>query len=188
MCGRFLHKRSGITDNICVENFIVYGCTALFAAALLPVYVSVYAFADSSEKFASTNFCVYRFIRFLNVNTEEGGAVKVNGKDMKINPLIAARDAKVAFDNLCVFKIIQLSDFGLLNQANAYAALGQSAVTFPLYSYIAKRGSSCKLKNYVILNFEHGDIFYTAKVVSVLNIVTALKIIFLLLRERTDEN
>lgn len=162
----------------------MYGGTALFFVSVLPVYVSVYAYADSSKKYASANFCLYRVFRFLNVNTEEDGKIMINGKEAGINPALAARDGKIAFDNLCVFKVIQLSDFGLGSDMGAYAALLQSVVTFPLYSYIEKSGSACKLKNYVILNAEHSDIKYCAKVVSVVNLVAAFKILFILLTER----
>ena len=167
-----------------MENFIVYGGTALFFVSVLPVYVSVYAYADSGKKYASANFCLYRIFRFLNVNTEEDGRIMINGKEARINPAAAVRDGKIALDNLCVFKIIQLSDFGLGSEKSAYAALLQSAVTFPLYSYIDKSGSASKLKNYVILNAEHSEIKYCAKAVSVINLVAALKILFVLLMER----
>lgn len=167
-----------------MENFIVYGGTALFFVSVLPVYVSVYAYADTGKKYASANFCLYRIFRFLNVNTEEDGRIMINGKEAGINPAAAVRDGKIALDNLCVFKIIQLSDFGLGSEKSAYAALLQSAVTFPLYSYIDKSGSACKLKNYVILNAEHSEIKYCAKAVSVINLVAALKILFVLLTER----
>lgn len=162
----------------------MYGGTALFFVSVLPVYVSVYAYADSGKKYASANFCLYRIFRFLNVNTEEDGRIMINGKEAGINPAAAVRDGKTVLDNLCVFKIIQLSDFGLGSEKSAYAALLQSAVTFPLYSYIDKSGGACKLKNYVILNAEHSDIKYCAKVVSVINLVAALKILFVLLMER----
>ena len=76
----------------------------------------------------------------------------------------------------------------MLNDGNAYFTLLQSAATFPLYSYISKKGSYCKLKNYVILNAEHKNIKYGAKVVSVINLITALKILFILLLEKMNEN
>ena len=85
MCGRFLNKRAGITDNICVENFIVYGITSLFFFSLLPVYVSVYAYADSGAKYASVNVCLYRVFRLVNINSEEG-KMKINGKDADVTP------------------------------------------------------------------------------------------------------
>lgn len=170
-----------------MDNFIVYGVPALFFAAVLPVYVSVYAYGNTHTKYASVNFCLYRVIRFMNMNTEEDGRLMINGKEAKVNPALALRDGKIAFDNLCISKIVQLSDFGLVKDENAYIALLQSAVTFPLYSYISKKGSFCKLRNYVILNAEHGGITYGAKVVSVINLVAALKILFILMLERINE-
>ena len=167
---------------------MVYGATALFFVTVLPVYVSVYVYGDTQTKYASVNFCLYRAIRFMNMNTEEDGKLIINGKEAKMNPALAVRDGKIEFDNLCIFKIVQLSDFGLLNDGNAYFALLQSAATFPLYSYISKKGSYCKLKNYVILNAEHKSIKYGAKVVSVINLITALKILFILLLEKMNEN
>ena len=171
-----------------MENFIVYGACSLFFFSVLPVYVSVYAYADSGQKYASANFCLYRALRFLSVDNDEGGKLRINGKAAGFNPATALRNGKIVFDNLCVFKVIQLSDFGLQSEAGAYAALAQSAVAFPVYSYISKKGSTCKLKNYVILNEEHGNIKYSAKVVSVINLIAALKILFILLLERVNEN
>ena len=183
-----MHNCAVIADNNVVENFIVYGVCSLYFLSVLPVYVSVYAYADSSRKYASANFCLYRIFRFLSVDTDDGGKLRINGKVAGFNPAEAIKDGKIVFDNLCVFKVIQLSDFGLKSDSVAYAALLQSAATFPVYSYISKKGSACKLKNYVILNEEHGDIMYSAKVVSVINLITALKILFILLLERINEN
>ena len=45
-----------------------------------------------------------------------------------------------------------------------------------------------QVKNYVILNEEHGNIKYSAKVVSVINLIAALKILCILLLERVNEN
>lgn len=166
----------------------MYGATALFFVGVLPVYVSIYAYADTQARYASVNFHLYRVFRFLNMNSEEGGGLKINGKEAEMNPSLALRDGKIAFDNLCIFKIIQLSDFGLGKDGNAYAALLQSAATFTLYSYISKKGSSCKLKNYVIMNAKHEHIKYGAKVVSVVNLIAAAKILFILFLERLNEN
>lgn len=171
-----------------MENFIVYGSAALFFVCVLPVYVSVYAYADTHNKFASANFRLYRVFKFLDMNTEEDGRIMINGKNASVNPVIAVRDGKIAFDNLCIFKIIQLSDFGLASERGAYAALIQSALTFPLYSYIKNKGSKCKLKNYIVLNAEHDGIIYSAKIVSVINLLVAFKILFILFLERIDEN
>ena len=167
-----------------MENFIVYGGTALFFVSVLPVYVSVYAYADSGKKYASANFCLYRIFRFLNVNTEEDGRIMSNVKEAGINPAASVRDGKIALDNLCVFKIIQLSDFGLGSEKSAYAALLQSAVTFPLYSYIDKSGSACKLRHYVVLNAEPSEIKYCAEAVRVIHTVVALQLAVVLVMGR----
>lgn len=170
-----------------MENFIVYGITSLFFFSLLPVYVSVYAYADSGAKYASVNVCLYRVFRLVNINSEEG-KMKINGKDADVNPATALKDGKVFFDNLCLFKIIQLSDFGMESEAGAYASLAQSAFTLPLYHYISRRGYACKLKNYIVFNYEHGDVKYCAKAVSVINLVSALKILFMIFTEKLNEN
>ena len=85
-----------------MENFIVYGGTALFFVSVLPVYVSVYAYADSGKKYASANFCLYRIFRFLNVNTEEDGRIMINGKEAGINPAAAVRPREKNLEEMCV--------------------------------------------------------------------------------------
>ena len=100
-------------------------------------------------------------------------------KDLKINPARAVKGGKAILDNLCLFKLIQLSDFGLKGEACAYGAIAQSAITLPLYKYLELSGSACKLRNYVILNREHGDVKYCAKAVAVINFVAAIKIILI---------
>ena len=171
-----------------MENVIVYGAAALCAVSLLPVYVSVYAYADSAVKYASANVCLYRFMRIVNMNTAEDGHMQMNGKDLKINPARAVKGGKAILDNLCLFKLIQLSDFGLKGEACAYGAIAQSAITLPLYKYLELSGSACKLRNYVILNREHGDVKYCAKAVAVINFVAAIKIILMLIMEKDNEN
>ena len=59
---------------------MVYGATALFFVTVLPVYVSVYVYGDTQTKYASVNFCLYRAIRFMSMNTEENGKLIINGK------------------------------------------------------------------------------------------------------------
>ncbi len=184
-----LYNYESITYNTYVESLIVYGATVLFFFSVLPVYVSVYVYADSGKKYASVNFCIYRFLRFLNINSaEDGHSMQINGKDAEIDIPLAMKDAKIALDNTCLFKIIQLSDYGMLRESNTYAALLQGAITFPLYTYLKRSGSKCKLKNYTIFNMEHSELEYAAKVVSVINLIVAIKILIIMLMERIHEN
>ncbi|MCD7729662.1 MAG: hypothetical protein LUI60_07115 [Clostridia bacterium] len=167
-----------------MQNFIIYGTAAGLFFAVFPVYFSVYAYANTEIKYASLNFCLFRIIRFLNINTaDEGEKMQINGKDTQINIASFFKNGKILLDNVCVFKIIQLSDYGLKNQNNAYVALAQSAATLPLYKYLQCTKSKCKLKNYVILNTEHSELRYSAKVVCVINLLAALKILFIIFKE-----
>ena len=192
-CAAFLlfaesHNCGFVTDNILVENFIVYGLSALFFAAVLPVYVGAYVYVDTGKKYASVSFYVYGAIKFLNINTEDRGRLFVNGKEAGIDPVSAVKNAKITLCNLCVTKIIQLSDFGADSESNAYAALAHSAATLPLYGYLSRVSPFCKLRNYIIFASGHCDINYMAKAVGAINVVSAVKILILLLVRGIYEN
>ncbi|MCD8308958.1 MAG: hypothetical protein LUD19_03805 [Clostridia bacterium] len=172
-----------------MQNLLVYGAAAGFLIAVFPVYFSVYAYGNTETKYASANFCLFRYIRFLNVNTaEDGNRMQVNGKDTQFNISQFLKTAKIFLDHVCIFKIIQLSEYGVTSEANAYIALAQSAVTLPLYKYLECTGSRCKLRNYVILNTEHSELRYSAKAVCVINLLAAVKLIYIILKRGLNEN
>lgn len=183
----FLYNGICFTNNIFMGNLIVYGTSSLFFFGLLPVYVSVYTYADSKKKFASLNICIYRIFRLANINSAEGH-IQINGKDAGINIVTAVKNAKTAFDNLCLIKVVQLADFGITNDAGAYASLAHHALTLALYNYISCGGGNCKLSGHVILNCEQDGIRHCAKAVCIINLVAATKILFMILSENADEN
>ncbi|MCD8372365.1 MAG: hypothetical protein LUD27_03585 [Clostridia bacterium] len=168
-----------------MENFIVYGLAAGLFFTVFPVYFSVYAYLNTETRYASANFCVFRFIRFLNINTADGGGkMQVNGKDMQLDLPQLLKNSKILLDNVCVFKIVQLGDYGVREENNAYLALLQNAATLPLYKYLEGTGSRCKLRNYSIINAEHSELHYCGKAVCVINMLAAIKILFIIFSER----
>lgn len=91
------------------------------------------------------------------------------------------------FNQLCVYKIIQLSDFGVKNQNNAYAALTQNAFTTAFYKFLQINGNYCKLRNYTVINEEHEYIRYYAKAVTIINLNVILKIFTIIIMEKLNE-
>lgn len=86
-----------------------------------------------------------------------------------------------------MYKIIQLSDFGMKNQSNAYAALAQSGFTTAIYKFLQMNGNYSKLRNYTILNEEHSAIRYYSKTVTIINGFVVLKILSIFLMEKLYE-
>ena len=166
-----------------MENLVVFGAASLFFVSVLPVYLSVYTYADLDDKYAQANFYVYG-IKFLNVNTEEGGKMQINGKDMQFDLPSFLKSFRAVVNHLCIFRITQLGDYGLEKERNAYIALAQCGFTFPAYSYISCTGSRCRLKNYVVFSNAHGNVRYGAKAVCVINLISALKILLVIFMEK----
>ncbi len=183
-----MYNNFRITDNIYVQDLVVYGVNGLFLLCLLPVYTSVYLYADAGRAYFSVDAYLWRFIHPLQLSTADDGGMRLNGGDLNIGPVAATRAAKVAFDNLCLFKLVQLSDFGLKSGAAAYAALFQRAATFALYKYAELSGSRCKLRNYAVFNAEHGNVVWCGKAVCAVNVVAAAKLLICVLREIGNED
>lgn len=157
---------------------MVYVSAVGFAVALFPIHLYNYIYINTESKYVGLNICVYRFIRFYNANTVKNklGEMQVNGKSKKFDPQQTRRKAYRIFNNLCIFKIVQLGDFGLVEQNNAYAVLAQHALTTAIYKFIQINGSYTKLRNYTILNQEHGFIRYYCKAVTIINAIVIGKI------------
>ncbi|MDE7306360.1 MAG: hypothetical protein K2N33_03125, partial [Clostridia bacterium] len=128
----------------------------------------------------------YRFIRLLNVNSVKNNPaeMQVNGKNKKVDPKFLKVNLYRIFNQLCIFKLIQLSDFGMKNPDNAYAALAQNGATMAVYKFLQMNGNYTKLRNYTVLNEEHCSVRYYAKAVTVINLTVLLKMFLIYLMEK----
>lgn len=189
ICGagrNLLHIKSRVTNNNFMNEAMVYLTAAGFALSLFPFHLYNYIYINSEKKYASLNVGLYRFFTFFNVNTVEDkpGEMQINGKNKKINLSAVKLSAYKIFNKLCVCKIVQLSDFGLKNENNAYAALAQNAFTSALYKFIEINGGYAKLRNYTVLNETHSHVAYYCKAVTILNFIVAGRILLILISEK----
>lgn len=113
--------------------------------------------------------------------------MRVNGKEKKVDTSFINRNALKIFNNLCITKIVQLSDFGLMSENNIYIAFAQNCLTQAFYAFVRLNGGKVKLRNYTLLNYEHENITYYLKLVGVINLITVGKIFTLLLWEKLNE-
>ena len=144
---------------------------------------------NTEERYASFNVTAYRYFKIFNANTvkDSMNKMQINGKDKQINfGFIKSQPIKI-INNLCILKIIQLGDFGLKSDGTTYSALAHHALTNCAYSVIDCDGGYTKLKNYTILNQEHGNIVYYVKMVSIVNMIAITKLLFLLILEKIYE-
>lgn len=168
---------------------MVYLSAAFFLLSVFPIYVSNYIFIDTEEKYASLNVTAFRFIRLFNLNTvkDKPNEIQLNGKNREMDFSSIKLNFYKIFNKICIYKVIQLSDFGLKNQNNAYAALAQSAATTTAYKFLQINGNYSKLRNYIVLNEEHSAIRYYAKTVTIINLFVISKIIMILIMEKLHE-
>ena len=170
-----------------MNEAMVYMSAIGFALALFPIHLYNYIYINTETKYAGLNVCAYRFIRFFNANTikDRPGEMQVNGKNKKLD-LKKRHRAYQIFNSLCIFKIVQLGDFGLAKQNNAYIALTQNALTTAIYKFIQINGNYAKLRNYTVLNEEHDYIRYYCKAVTIINSFVVGKIILILILEKLN--
>ncbi len=159
-----------------------------FAISVFPLHVYNYLYINTEQKYMSLNIGIYG-INIYNVNSVAGHPeeMQINGKSKKINAGIVKSNLYKIFNCLCLYKVIQLGDYGLQKNANAYLALAQHGISTALYKFIQINGNYCKLRNYTVFNEEHGYFRYYAKVVTIINMVVVAKILFILLMEKLDE-
>lgn len=171
-----------------MDEALVWLSAAGFAIMLFPVHLYNYIYINSGEKYASVNVGVYRLFNFLNLNTVENkpGEMQINGKNKKVDLRAVKPGLYKIFNSLCIYKIVQLGDYGVKEQNNAYAALAQSAFSTALYKFIQVNGHYSKLRNYSVLNEEHSHINYYCKAVTVLNLIVVGKIILILISEKMN--
>ena len=168
---------------------MVYLAAAGFLISVFPIHVFNYIYINTEAKYASINVTIFRFIRIYNINTikDKPNEMQINGKNKKMNIDVLKMNFYKMFNKICVCKIVQLSDFGLKNQNNAYWALAQNGVTTAVYKFLQINGNHCKLRNYTVLNEEHSSIRYYAKAVTVINVLVITKILFIMLTEKLNE-
>lgn len=163
------------------EALVILSAVA-FLIAIFPVHVLGYVYISTEEKYASVNVTAYRLIRVINFNTEKPPKPDKKDKDesedkKKDEKFMTPVNWLTIFNNLCLTKIVQLGDYGLQNQNNAYVALFNDAVTNAVYTFVKANGGKTKLKNYAVLNYEHSNVNYYLKLEGVINVITLLKLL-----------
>lgn len=166
----------------------VWLAAVVFLISVFPVHIINYFYINTAKKYASLNVGVYK-INFINVNTVENDPrqMQINGKKKKIDATKFKLNYYKIFNQLCIYKIIQLGDYGMQRESNAYILLLQNGLTTALYKFLQMNGNYGKLRNYTVLNTEHSEIRYYAKAVTVLNAIVLLKIIFIIITEKINE-
>jgi len=178
------------TDNINVNEALVYVSAIGFFIAVFPVHIFNYVYITTQQPYASLNISLFRIIPVFNLNTVKNDVTKmnINGNEKKLSATVINKNALKIFNNLCITKIVQLSDFGLKNQSNVYLAFTQSCLTQAVYAFIRVNGGRVKLRNYTLLNYEHESVNYYLKLVGVINLITISKIITILIWEKLNEH
>ena len=171
-----------------MKEAMVYMSAVGFAFSLFPVHFYNYIYINTENKYASLNSGLYGLINLFNVNTvkDRPGEMEVNGKSKKIDPRTIKASAYKIFNSLCIYKIVQLGDFGMKQDKNAYALLTQNSLTVALYKFIQTNGNYAKLRNYTIANEEHGFVRYYLKAVTIVNSFVIAKIIMILILEKLN--
>ena len=159
----------------------------LFALLVFPVHLCNYVYINTGQKYASLNVGIYG-IYFYNMNTVKNhmNEMQVNGKNKKIQPDKFKLSFYKIFNQICLYKIVQLGDYGMQNQNNAYVALVQNCFTTAIYKFIQMNGNYCKLRNYAVLNEEHADVLFYAKAVTIVNLIVVLKVILVVIGDKLN--
>ena len=163
---------------------MIYGSAIGFALAIFPVHFLNYVFINTENKQASLNVTLYRFIPVYYISTlKEENDKKKKSFDFKV---FKVRLYDI-FNQLCIYKVIQLADFGIKDDKNAYIALGQNALTTLSYKFLQINGNYAKLRNYTIFNEEHSEVRYLAKMVTIMNLIVVGKIFLIYVLEKINE-
>lgn len=171
-----------------MSEALVYIAAIGFLISIFPLHIYNYVFVNTQTKYASINAGVFAF-NFFNANTVENKPteMQINGKNKKIDAKKINVNLYKIFNQLCLFKVVQLCDFGMRKQSNAYIALAQHGLTTAIYKFIQTNGNYCKLRNYTIFNEEHSEIRYYAKAVTIINLMVVAKIFLIILMEKINE-
>lgn len=183
-----MNIRRFFTDNNVMNEAMVYLTAIGFAISIFPVHLYNYLYINTETRYAGLNIGVYRYLNFFNANTIEDkpGEMQVNGKNKKMDLSAVRASAYKIFDTLCIYKIVQMGDYGLKDDKSAYVALFQSAFSTAIYKFIQAHGNYAKLRNYTILNEEHGFLRYYLKAVTIINFIVVGKIILILIMEKLN--
>lgn len=160
-----------------------------FLISVFPIHIFNYIYINTEQKYASINLTVFRFIRIYNINTvkDKPNEMQVNGKNKSISFDALKLNYYKIFNKLCVHKVVQLTDFGVKDEKNAYLALAQNSITTALYGFLKINGNTVKLRNYTVLNQEHSEIRYYAKAVTIINLLVITRIFITILMEKLYE-
>lgn len=171
-----------------MSEAVVYVAAIGFLIAVFPFHIYNYVFVNTQTKYVSVNAGVFAF-NFFNANTVENNPseMQINGKNKKIDAKKLNISLYKIFNQVCVYKVVQLGDYGLGKDGNAYAALAQHAFTTAIYKFIQVNGNYCKLRNFTIFNQSHSHIRYYAKVVTIINLMVLAKIFFIIIMEKINE-
>ena len=177
------------TNNISVNEVMVYMAAVGFFISVFPIHVFNYIYINTEEKYASINVTIFRFIRIYNINTvkDRPNEMQINGKSKKMDLDMLKLNFYRMFNKLCVQKVVQLTDFGVKDENSAYAAVVQNGITTAAYSFLKINENRVKLRNYAILNQEHSEIRYYAKAVTIINLFVVTQIILVIILEKLNE-
>ena len=155
---------------------------------IFPIHINNYIYVNTGSKYASLNVGIFKF-NFYNINTvsDSFGEMQINGKNKKMDAKKLNISLYKIFNQLCIYKVVQLGDYGMKKEGNAYVALAQSCFTTAIYKFLQINGNYCKLRNYTVLNEEHSEIRYYAKAVTILNLTVVAKILFIIIMEKLHE-
>ena len=185
----FLYILPVVTNNIIVNEAMVYMAAAGFLISVFPIHVFNYIYINTEDKYAGINVTIFRFIRIYNINTVKNkpNEMQINGKSKKMSLGMLKLNLYRMFNKLCIQKVVQLTDFGIKDENNAYAAVAQNGITTAAYSFLKINENRVKLRNYVILNEEHSAIRYYAKAVTIINLFVITQIILVIILEKLNE-
>lgn len=171
-----------------MTDVLVWLAAVGFLISVFPIHIYNYFYINTATKYASLNAGIYK-INFFNANTVENNPreMQINGKNKNIDPSTFKLNFYKIFNQLCIYKIVQLGDYGMQKMSNAYILLAQNGLTTAIYKFLQMNGNYGKFRNYTVLNAEHSEIRYYAKAVTVLNVMVLAKIFLIIIMEKINE-
>ncbi len=165
-----------------MNEAIVYVAAIAFLLYIFPVHVFSYVYVTTQKEFVSIHVSLFRLIPLykstnklsLSVNDLTDVTKAGSGAELKY-----PRHYLNLYNKLCITKIVQVSDFGVQKQGNIYLALAQHAATQGVYAFVKINGGRTKLRNYVVINNEHGYVNYYLKLVGVINLMALARLIII---------
>lgn len=178
-----------ITDNNYVNEAIVYISAIAFFIYVFPVHVFSYVYVSTQDNYFNLNVSLFRLIPLFNFNSKKSFKIRNDYDDGEDSALKLKYPSHYLdlYNKLCITKIVQVADFGIQKQSNVYALLAQHMVTQGVYSFVKINGGKTKLRNYVVINNEHGYINYYLKLVGVINLMVLLRLIIIYFWSKLNE-